>query len=104
MSTGPEISQAVLLLRGPRRLPDTRSADLPGWDLTSSWTPQSDRNHDYAYRLQMIAGGAPEVVRTLPVHVGRLRWALGVRGVRPNPASGPATITVETPEEGTCST
>lgn len=58
-------------------------------------------NRDYEYRVEMLGGGsAPEVVRTFPVHVGRLRWSFGISAVRPHPLSGPATITLEIPEQG----
>ena len=40
------------------------------------------------------------MVRTLPVHVGRLRWRFGISAVRPHPVSGPATIALEITEKG----
>jgi hypothetical protein len=58
-------------------------------------------NHDYEYNLEMLTGGsAPEVVRTLQVHFGRLGWVLAVRGIRPNPVIGPCTIALEIPKRG----
>jgi hypothetical protein len=58
-------------------------------------------NHDYEYNLEMLTGGsAPEVVRTLQVHFGRLGWGLAVRGIRPNPVIGPCTIALEIPKRG----
>jgi hypothetical protein len=52
-------------------------------------------NQDYEYRIAMRDGPASTIVRTIPVHVGRLQWVLGIRSVRPHPVLRDATITLE---------
>jgi hypothetical protein len=78
------------------------NAPLVSQDGTYEFVDATIRsNHDYEYRLEMLADGtAPEVVRTLQVHVGHLRWSFGITAVRPHPVSGPWTIALEIPEKG----
>jgi hypothetical protein len=60
-------------------------------------------NHNYEYRLEMTGDPSGPLIRTIPVHVGHLRWSFAIRVVRPQPASGPLTIAFELPDRGRAS-